>query len=74
MRYLALGVADAFPTPIRSGRFGRRSTIAPVRQPKTRQLGGQLLINNLLSELDRLRAGSGTNRERVVREAFKDLL
>jgi predicted helicase len=34
----------------------------------------QLLINQFLNDLDRLRAVSGTNRESVVREAFKDLL
>ncbi|MGP0060504.1 MAG: type ISP restriction/modification enzyme [Beijerinckiaceae bacterium] len=34
----------------------------------------QLLINQFLNELDRLRTVSGTNRETVVREAFKDLL
>jgi predicted helicase len=34
----------------------------------------QLLINQFLNELDRLRMVSGTNRETVVREAFKDLL
>lgn len=34
----------------------------------------QLLINQFLNELDRLRTISGTNRETVVREAFKDLL
>ncbi|MGJ0454667.1 MAG: hypothetical protein ACR65T_15755 [Methylocystis sp.] len=37
-------------------------------------IGEQLLINNLLSELNRLRVGSGAIRESVVREAFKDLL
>ncbi len=34
----------------------------------------QLLINQFFADLDRLRAVSGTNRESVVREAFKDLL
>jgi predicted helicase len=34
----------------------------------------QLLINNYLAELDRVRKVSGANRESVVREAFKDLL
>jgi predicted helicase len=34
----------------------------------------QLLINQFLNDLDRLRTVSGTNRETVVREAFKDLL
>ena|SRR5208337_1156365 len=34
----------------------------------------QLLIHNFLADLDRLRAVSGTTRETVVREAFKDLL
>lgn len=34
----------------------------------------QLLINQYLADLDRLRMVSGTNRESVVREAFKDLL
>jgi hypothetical protein len=34
----------------------------------------QLLINQFLADLDRLRVVSGTNRESVVREAFKDLL
>jgi predicted helicase len=34
----------------------------------------QLLINNYLADLDRLRRVSGANRESVVREAFKDLL
>ncbi|MCC0005321.1 MAG: N-6 DNA methylase [Methylobacteriaceae bacterium] len=34
----------------------------------------QLLINQFLNDLDLLRAVSGTNRETVVREAFKDLL
>ncbi len=34
----------------------------------------QLLIQNFLGELDRLRKFSGTDRESVVREAFKDLL
>jgi hypothetical protein len=34
----------------------------------------QLLINQYLADLDRLRRVSGTNRESVVREAFKDLL
>ncbi len=34
----------------------------------------QLLINQVLTDLDRLRAVSGTNRQTVVREAFKDLL
>jgi predicted helicase len=34
----------------------------------------QLLINQFLADLDRLRSISGTKRETVVREAFKDLL
>ncbi len=34
----------------------------------------QLLINQYLADLDRLRKVSGANRESVVREAFKDLL
>lgn len=34
----------------------------------------QLLINQFLADLDRLRAISGSKRESVVREAFKDLL
>src|ERR1019366_5122258 len=34
----------------------------------------QLLINQYLGDLDRLRRVSGANRESVVREAFKDLL
>jgi predicted helicase len=34
----------------------------------------QLLINQYLAELDRLKKVSGTHRESVVREAFKDLL
>jgi hypothetical protein len=34
----------------------------------------QLLITQYLNELHRLRKTSGTNRETVVREAFKDLL
>lgn len=34
----------------------------------------QLLINNYLAELDRLKKISGASRESVVREAFKDLL
>jgi predicted helicase len=34
----------------------------------------QLLIAQFFNELDRLRKISGTNRESVVREAFKDLL
>ena len=34
----------------------------------------QVFIHNYLSELDRIRAASGSNRESVVREAFKDLL
>jgi len=34
----------------------------------------QLLINNYLADLDRLKKFSGANRESVVREAFKDLL
>lgn len=34
----------------------------------------QLLINKYLNELAKLRRVSGTNRESVVREAFKDLL
>jgi hypothetical protein len=34
----------------------------------------QLFITQYLNELDRLRRISGTNRETVVREAFKDLL
>lgn len=34
----------------------------------------QLLINQYLAELDRLRRVSGASRETVVREAFKDLL
>jgi hypothetical protein len=34
----------------------------------------QLLINQYLGELDRLRRVSGATRESVVREAFKDLL
>lgn len=35
---------------------------------------GQVLINQFLAELDRLKKVSGTNRETVVREAFKDLI
>ena len=31
----------------------------------------QLLIQNYLAELDRLRRFSGTNSEMVIREAFK---
>jgi predicted helicase len=34
----------------------------------------QVLINQYLAELDRLKRVSGTHRESVVREAFKDLL
>jgi hypothetical protein len=34
----------------------------------------QLFISQYLNELDRLRKVSGTNRETVIREAFKDLL
>jgi predicted helicase len=34
----------------------------------------QLLVHHFLAELDRLRKISGTSRETVVREAFKDLL
>jgi predicted helicase len=34
----------------------------------------QTLIGNYLSELDRLRQASGSRRESVLREAFKDLL
>lgn len=34
----------------------------------------RLLIQNYLAELSRLRQVSGTHRESVVREAFKDLL
>lgn len=34
----------------------------------------QLLIQNYLAELDRLRQISGTNSEQIIREAFKDLL
>jgi hypothetical protein len=34
----------------------------------------QLLIHNFLADLDRIRAASGSTRETIVREAFKDLL
>jgi len=34
----------------------------------------QLLIQNYFNELDRIKAASGSRRESVVREAFKDLL
>ena len=34
----------------------------------------QVLINNYLTELDRIKKASGSLRESVVREAFKDLL
>ena len=34
----------------------------------------QVLINEYLKQLDVLKKVSGTNRESVVREAFKDLL
>jgi hypothetical protein len=34
----------------------------------------QLLINQYLGELDRIRRASGSSRESVLREAFKDLL
>lgn len=34
----------------------------------------QLLINDYLKQLDRIRRVSGSNRETMVREAFKDLL
>lgn len=34
----------------------------------------KLLINQYLGDLARLKQVSGTNRESVVREAFKDLL
>ena len=34
----------------------------------------QVLINQYLAELDRLKMVGGTHRETVVREAFKDLL
>jgi hypothetical protein len=34
----------------------------------------QLLIHKFLAELDRIRATSGSKRETVIREAFKDLL
>lgn len=33
----------------------------------------QILINEYLADLDRLKKVSGTRRETVVREAFKDL-
>jgi hypothetical protein len=34
----------------------------------------QVLINQYLAELDRIRKVSGSQRETIVREAFKDLL
>jgi sugar (pentulose or hexulose) kinase len=34
----------------------------------------QVLINQYLAELDRMKTVSGSSRESVVREAFKDLL
>ena len=34
----------------------------------------QVLINQYLAELDRIKKASGSTRESVVREAFKDLL
>jgi hypothetical protein len=34
----------------------------------------QLLIHSYFNELDRIKAASGSRRESVVREAFKDLL
>ncbi len=34
----------------------------------------QALINEYLAELDRLKKTSGSSRETIVREAFKDLL
>lgn len=45
--------------------------------PSAESHGGDmssLLINQFLADLDRLRRVSGTNRESVIREAFKDLL
>ena len=34
----------------------------------------QLLINDYLKQLDLIRRASGSSRETIVREAFKDLL
>jgi hypothetical protein len=34
----------------------------------------QILINDYLKQLDLLKKTSGSNRETIVREAFKDLL
>jgi predicted helicase len=53
-----------------TSRFGD-AYCAMIRRPKPYE---PALINQFLNELDRLRSISGTNRESVVREAFKDLL
>lgn len=46
-----------------------------VASPAGRGRGiSQLLIQNYLNELDRIKTASGSRRESVVREAFKDLL
>jgi hypothetical protein len=64
----------------------RKSGVDQYSHPKTARRGvlwpnpfwgrelSQLLINQYLADLDRLRRVSGANRESVVREAFKDLL
>ena len=56
------------------------NTLNPHALPATVVVGGakrrmsQHLINEYRAELDRLRAVSGSRRESVLREAFKDLL
>jgi predicted helicase len=67
-------------TPPKAGGLWKPQLEIPTEAAKTmcRFAGdrplSQLLINNYLNELDRLKKVSGAARETVVREAFKDLL
>jgi predicted helicase len=55
-------------------RLGMIAAIIGLTTRASRDGMSQLLVNQYLGELDRLRRVSGASRESVVREAFKDLL
>ena len=61
---------------VRSNCFARLKTFyqdIELQQPTESQLS-QLLINEYFKQLDIIRKISGSTRETIVREAFKDLL
>jgi len=64
----------SIPEPTLSNWPDRSGFAAYFRSDRTGRGMSQLLIQNYFNELDRIKAASGSHRESVVREAFKDLL